>query len=39
MPDYIVYKESGIDKIRITAGYRLVKFEKKALKRVIESYV
>jgi len=31
-PDYIVYKKSGIDKIRITAGYRAVKFEEKALK-------
>jgi len=32
MPDYIVYKKSGIDKIRITAGYRAVKLEEKALK-------
>jgi len=32
MLDYIVYKESGTDKIRITAGYRVVKFEEKALK-------
>jgi len=31
MPDYIVYKESGTDKIRITAGYRAMKFEEKAL--------
>jgi len=31
-PDYIVYQESEIDKIRITAGYRAVKFEEKALK-------
>jgi len=31
-PDYIIYKESGIDKIRITAGYRAVKFEEEALK-------
>jgi len=29
--DYIVYKESGLDKIRITAGYRATKFEEKAL--------
>jgi len=28
-PDYIIYKESGTDKIRITAGYRAVKFEEK----------
>jgi len=26
-------KESGTDKIRITAGYRVMKFEEKALKR------
>jgi len=32
MPDYIVYKESGIDKIKITAGCRAVKFEEKTLK-------
>jgi len=31
-PDYIIYKESGTDKIRITAGYRAVKLEEKALK-------
>jgi len=30
-PDYIVYKESGIDKIRITVGYRAMKFKEKAL--------
>jgi len=30
-PDYIVYKESRRDKIRITAGYRAMKFEEKAL--------
>jgi len=29
---YIVYKESGIDKIKITTGCRAVKFEQKALK-------
>jgi len=29
--DYIVYKESGLDKIRITAGYKAMKFEEKAL--------
>jgi len=28
-PDYIVYRESGLDKIRITAGYRATKFEEK----------
>jgi len=33
MPDYIVYKVSGIDKIGITAGYRAVKFEEKAKKK------
>jgi len=31
MPDYIVCKESGLDKIRITAGYRAMRFEEKAL--------
>jgi len=31
-PAYIVYKESGIYKIRITGGYKAVKFEEKALK-------
>jgi len=31
-PDYIVYKDLEIDKISITAGYRAVKFEEKALK-------
>jgi len=31
-PDYIVYKESGIDKIRIRAGCRAVKLEEKILK-------
>jgi len=31
MPN-IVYKESGIDNIRITVGHRAVKFEEKALK-------
>jgi len=35
-PDYIVHKESGIDKIRITAGYRAMKFEEKSLKGVIK---
>jgi len=30
-PDYIIYEESGLDKIRITAGYRAMKFEEKAL--------
>jgi len=30
-PHYIVYKESGLDKIRITARYRAMKFEEKAL--------
>jgi len=30
-PDYIVYKESGLDNIRITAGYRAMEFEEKAL--------
>jgi len=33
-----VYKESGIDKIRIAAGCRAVKFEKKKLKGIIEGY-
>jgi len=32
MPGYIIYKEAGIDKIRITVEYRAVKFEEKALK-------
>jgi len=31
--DYIVYKESGMDKIRITAGCRAVTLKEKALKR------
>jgi len=32
-PDYIVHKESGINKIKITAlGCRAVEFEEKALK-------
>jgi len=31
--DYIVYKKSGIDKIKIIAECRVVKFEEKALKR------
>jgi len=31
--DNIVHKESGTDKIRITAGYRAMKFEEKASKR------
>jgi len=29
IPYYMVYKESGLNKIRITAGYRAMKFEKK----------
>jgi len=37
-PDYIVYKELGIDKIRIVAGCRAIKFEEKTMKEVIESY-
>jgi len=35
-PDYIVYKESRIDTIRLTVGYRALKFEEKALKVIIE---
>jgi len=31
IPDYIVYRVSGLDKIKITAGYRAMKFEEKAL--------
>jgi len=34
-PNYIVYKESGTDKIGITTGYRAMKFKEKALKGVI----
>jgi len=37
-PDYIVYKESGLDQIRITAVYRAMKFEEKALEGVIGGY-
>jgi len=36
-PDYIVYKESRLDKIRITAGYRAMKFEEKALEGGIDN--
>jgi len=32
-PSYILYKESGINKIRLTAGCRIVKFQE-ALKGV-----
>jgi len=37
-PDYIVYKESGLNKIRITAGYKTMKFEEKVLEGVIGGY-
>jgi len=30
-PGYIIYKESGLDQIRITAECRAMKFEEKAL--------